>query len=93
MFRAGFETIGAVLRGGFGLGRGLRGKSGRKIYFVGRYFAPTWGKRPEYERNLTIFLKRNAILVLNFNMKYWLLVAPVWSLVYNGKKRSDKSGR
>ena len=93
MFAGDFETIGAVFHGGFEPGKDLRAGNGRKTYFAGRYFAPTWGKRPEYERNLTIFLKRNAILVLNFNMKYWLLVAPVWSLVYNGKKRSDKSGR
>jgi len=41
VFRAGFETIGAVLHGGFVPGRGLRREHGRNIFFADRNFAPT----------------------------------------------------
>jgi len=47
--------MGAVWRGGFEPGTGLREGKGRKIYFVGRYFAPTWGNRPEYVGGLFRF--------------------------------------
>ena len=46
-----FETVGVVFRDGFVPERDLRRKHGRKIYFAERNFAPTWGKRPEYNLN------------------------------------------
>lgn len=49
MFAGVFEVPQAVLSGGFEPGKGLREGHGRKVFFVERNFAPTWGKRPEYK--------------------------------------------
>lgn len=53
--------MGAVWCGGFVPGRGLRMECGRKIYFVGRYFAPTQRNRPEYKYVILAIVRRGVL--------------------------------